>query len=689
MSKITPVLSENAMTVLCKRYLRPLKPLVMHSPTEDVEQYEIHKCQKCGKSHETPQEMFERCSFGREDFYNLLASLDFLPNSPTLFNAGTNQGTFSGCFKFDVEDTMDSILEVARKAALVLKWGGGTGFYLGKIRPKDSLIHTTHGKACGPVAVLEYYHAGALLITQSGKRQAAQMGMLDCDHPDIREFIHCKDGGKNLSTFNISVSCTDTFMQEALKPGTEQQKLFDEMVDSAWRTGDPGLYFVDTAERENSTPWLGKLNGTNACGEVPLLNNEACNLGSINLSHMVKDSFVDWAKLRDITRLAVQYLDTVVDNNHFPVKEIEDAVLLTRKIGLGVMGWADMLALLQVHYNTEQAVELANDVMEYINDIAHEESKSLGISKGICPAFQATSLSRNAAVTCIAPAGSICTIADCSSGIEPHYSLDADRVMGDGVTHLTENVRVDTKGFIPHVAHEIDPIWHVRHQAAFQAHTDLAVSKTVNLRNEATRDSIRAIFIKAWELKCKGVTVYRDGSRNVQVLKDKTSAIVDMYPTDKAFGARRRKMPKDATAYRHSFTVGGMEGYLHIGLFDDKTPGELFITGSNQGSTVSGLLASLSIMTSLALQYDVPLQTMVSKLQNIRFEPAGLTDNPEIPTASSIVAYIYRYFGKKCLPLGEKSVSVQTGMLCPECGAPAITEEGCMKCSKNCGWSRC
>ncbi len=701
----------NAQAILCKKYLRPLKEPGLNAPTSEIDRYEQHMCQACGKSHETVEELLTRCSFGNEDFYNLLASLDFVPGSPVWFNAGTNQGTMSACFKFDVDDTMveteNGILPVATKAALVLKWGGGVGFYLGKIRPKNALIRTTHGKACGPVAVMEYYHAGALLITQSGKRQAAQMGILPCDHADIQEFIHCKDSGTNLSTFNISVSCTDEFMKRATEePESKEAQLFSEMVECAWKKGDPGIYFIDTAERDNPTPWLGKLTGTNPCGEVPLLDNEACNLGSINLAHMfvegknvVEESpaeLIDWTKLERTARLGVRYLDAVIDNNEYPLQVITDTVHKTRKIGLGVMGWADLLAQMHVHYDSQMALDLADQVMSHIQDWAHDESLTLGSEKGFYPAFDdkegdsyGPPKRRNAIVTCIAPAGTISQLANCSSGIEPHFTLEGTRMMGDG-TILKENVRTDTKGFVPHVAHQIDHMWQLQHQSIFQKHTDLAVSKTVNFPKDATREQVRETFVNAWKLGCKGVTIYRDGSRDVQVINEtKPQDAYQSYETDTRHGLQRRKMPKDAMAYRHSFSVGGVEGYLHIGLFEDNTPGELFITGSNQGSTVSGLLASLSIMTSLGLQYGVPLETMVSKLQHIRFEPMGMTDDPKIPTAPSIVAYIYRYMGQKCLTNGHAIKSAGTGMVCPDCGAAAVAEEGCLKCSKGCGWSRC
>lgn len=700
--------SVNAMTVLCKRYLRPKAD--GRAP-----------CASCGKVHETLEELFDRCTFGNDDFYNLLGSRDFLPNSPTLFNAGTGQGTYSGCFKFDIPDSMEGIMDVATKSAFVQKWGGGVGYCLSDLRPYGAAIRTTHGRACGPIAVLALDHAVSKMITQGGKRAGAQMGILHCDHLDAERFIHCKDvptdckcrgcklvrecehsATKIFDTFNISIACTDKFMKEASQEGTHAHALFEAIVEGAWSTGDPGIYFIDTAERANETPWLGKLTGTNPCGEVPLLDNEPCNLGSINLGHFVVPPTennavpVDWIKLEQVTRLATRYLDAVLDNNSFPDERIKNAAMLTRKLGLGVMGWADMLAICHFHYDSEPAVDLAKEIMKRIQEWSHDESMQLGREKGPCPAFkncpndalaQAVPLRRNVTTTCIAPAGTICNIAECSSGIEPHLTLRGERRMGDN-TKLLESVRVDTGGFVPHTAHEIDGMWHVKHQAAFQTYTDLAVSKTVNLPHDATKDQIRTIYQQAWKLGCKGITVYRDGSRMVQVVDvQATQPDAELYSTDSQFGLQRHKMAKTANAIRHGFAVGGMEGYLHVGFLPDGKPGEIFITGANQGSTVSGLLSSLAIATSLALQYGVPLETLVSKLQHVRFEPAGTTGNPDIPTATSVVAYIYRFLGQ--LFLKDQKVAETFGdMLCPECGVPVVYEEGCSHCN-GCGWSNC
>ncbi len=660
--------SEVSQRLLCKQYLRK----------DDVHPI----CEFCGQSHESLDEMFDRMSFGSTEYRGMLSSFDFLPGSPAIFNAGGN-GTLSACFKFDVQDTMESILDVARKSALVQKWGGGVGYCLSELRRRGASIRSTHGKACGPVAVMRMYQAVAEMITQGGKREGAQMAILHCDHPDISEFIRCKGTEGVFNTFNISVAVTDEFMRSVLAQSDSRNgSLFDEIVKHAWRNGDPGLYFMDIAERANPTPALGKLTGTNPCGEVPLLDNEACNLGSINLSRFVEGSQFGFDRLAGVVRVAVRYLDDVIGGNFYVVPEIEEATLRTRKLGLGVMGWADALALLRISYDSEGAVELAGEVMRHIHEVARGESKELGAERGVYPAADRLyDDRRNACLTCIAPAGSISTIANCSSGIEPHYSLEYVQVMGDG-TKLPR--KLSFGDFVPKTASEIPWEWHIRHQAAFQAHTDLAVSKTINMPNVATEEDVARAYVAAWESGCKGITVYREGSRVKQALY---KGGLEAYAADVQVGNKRRRLSRDRMSLTHKFDVGDMEGYLHIGLFSDGTPGELFIIGSKQGSTVSGLLDGVAILTSLALQYGVPLKAIVSKLQGTRFEPSGLTGNQDIPTASSLLDYIFRYVSLRCSSGAVKLEN--SGMVCPDCSAPVCFQEGCLYCSARCGWSRC
>lgn len=508
MKKTLPNFTANALKILTERYLY---------------QYET--------GQETVDQFLDRISMGNETYrHELFETLNFLPNSPTLFNIGIpGAGTLSACFKFDIDDTLlngtNSIMAVGFKSAGVQKYGGGVGYVLSAVRPRNSGIATTHGRAMGPVALLKYYQSIAEMITQGGKREGAQMGILHCDHPDIREFIHAKDeNSQSLNTFNISVACTDAFMESAQDTETEAGQLLTEMAQSAWRTGDPGVYFIDTAERRNPTPWLGRLTGTNPCGEVPLLNNEPCNLGSINLGNFVQGGTVEWSRLSGVVQLATRYLDDVLSINVFPSQEITDANALTRKLGLGVCGWADMLALLGIHYDSDAAVELAEKLMEFINDVARKTSGELGIERGIAPAFNGSSIFtgplRNATRTCIAPTGSIAIIMGASSGIEPHFALEWNRQLATDGDVIRERVPVMDRleGFTPHVSHEIAPKWHIAHQAAFQRHTDLAVSKTINLPNSTTVEDIRGIYLELWRSGCSGGTIYRDGSRSIQVL---------------------------------------------------------------------------------------------------------------------------------------------------------------------------
>lgn len=677
--------TENAVTeILPKRYLQP------------------------GESIEG---MLDRVCLGNDDYYNLMASGSFLPNSPTLMNAGvfnedgSLKGTLSACFKFDVQDSMfegpDSISGTHDKAGRVLKFGGGTGYVFSDLRPKGSLISSTHKAACGPVQVMRHYHSLAKLITQGGKREAAQMGILSVNHPDIRDFIHCKDEDpQGLSTFNISVALDDEFMEEVIGNivstiGNGKTGLLWEMAESAWRTGDPGCYFIDRAEEANPTPWLGKLTGTNPCGEVPLLNNEPCNLGSLNLSKYVTPGLkVDWTALEEDTRLAVQFLDDILDANTFPHPDIEKAAYTTRKLGLGVMGWADMLATMNIHYSSGAAVDLGERVMQHISATATNESIRLAYKKGVCPAFadrEDAPYRRNATLTCIAPTGTISTLLGASNGIEPHFQLDWERTMGDG-TVLQESIRGRFGDFIPQVAEDISWQVQIAHQSSFQKYTDLAVSKTINMRNDATIQDIYDVYIAAWESNCKGITVYRNGSRDVQVLNKKvTTALpkdisVENYVAENKLS--RRVLPATRQSLTHEFTVGDFKAFATVGFFEDGTPAELFITSNKEGSTIAGLMDAFAMQTSFALQFGVPLEFMVGKMTGARYEPSGFTSNPDIRTATSITDYVFRWLAQFIPETGQLASKIASGNLCPECGGSLVYSEGCEGCV-SCGYSRC
>lgn len=517
MSIFTP----NALDLLCERYFYP-----GHGSN----------CERCGGKHESEDQFIDRISLGKDRYAQRIRRKELFANSPTLFNVGTGQpGTLSACFKHDVQDDLESILDVHRLAALELKWGGGVGYVLSNVRPEGSPIKSTHRKACGPIGVMRMYHTLADVITQGGKRRGAQMAILHCDHPDVEKFIHCKDERpQDLDTFNISVACTDDFMWRASKG---EHMLLHDMARSAWRTGDPGCYFIDAAERNNPTPWLGQLSGTNPCAEVPLLHNEACNLGSLNIWKFVRDGKIMFAELREAIRDGVDYLNEVLELNTFPDPRVTEAVRKTKKIGLGVMGWADALALLRVPYDSQEAVDLSLEMAAFLKKNSRERSSELGERHGPYPGWAEGAdwrwrkkissthdlygRRRNATVTCIAPTGTIAILADGSGGIEPHFMLEWDRKTGTGKTYRERISVSDQLGdFVPKTSMEIGWKWHVAHQAAWQKHVDLAVSKTINMHEDATEEEVLDAYAEAWRQGCTGVTIYRNKSRDQQVLNE-------------------------------------------------------------------------------------------------------------------------------------------------------------------------
>jgi len=559
-------LSLNAISVLERRYL--LKD-------------------EAGRVIETPSQMFRRVAKAiaavdsmydksvriesvEEEFYRVMANLEFLPNSPTLMNAGTDIGQLSACFVLPVGDSIEEIFDALKNMALIHKSGGGTGFSFSKLRPRGDVVKSTMGVASGPVSFMKIFDVATDVIKQGGKRRGANMGILRVDHPDVIEFITAKEKEGVLTNFNISVGVTDEFMEAIENDGyyslinprngnvvkrLKARAVFDLMATAAWKTGDPGLIFLDEINRRNPTPHVGMIEATNPCGEVPLLPYESCNLGSINLSRMVRDDKIDWDKLRETVRIAVHFLDNVIDANKYPILQIEKSTKANRKIGLGVMGFAEMLIKLGIPYDSEEAVTTAEKVMSFISEEARKKSAELGEERGAFPNFPGSiwekmgyKTMRNATVTSIAPTGTISIIAGTSSGIEPLFAVAFIRnVMGtqlfevnplfeqvakergfysmDLIARITRTGSVQEINEVPSdvkrlfiTALEIAPEWHVRMQAAFQKYTDNAVSKTVNLPYEATIDDVRRIFMMAWKLKCKGITVYRYGSKSEQVL---------------------------------------------------------------------------------------------------------------------------------------------------------------------------
>ncbi|MEM2118068.1 MAG: vitamin B12-dependent ribonucleotide reductase [Candidatus Bathyarchaeia archaeon] len=562
--RIEPKLTVNALEVLNRRYL-----------LKDVTE----------KIVETPAQMFGRIAkaiakvdkkYGDDSresektFYEMMTRLEFIPNSPTLFNAGTKLGQLSACFVLPVEDSLEGIFTAVKNTALIEKSGGGVGFDFSRLRPKGDIVISTKGVASGPVSFMRVFDIATEVIKAGGKRRGAMMGILRVDHPDILEFITSKQKPGFLSNFNISVAVTDDFMKALEEDGEywlvnprnkektaklKARNVWDLMVKSAWASGDPGVIFIDEINRHNPTPEVGRIESTNPCGEQPLLPYESCNLGSINLSRMVEDGKINWEKLRETIRNAVHFLDNVVDANKYPLKETAKITRANRKIGLGVMGFADMLIKLKIPYNSNEALELAERLMKFIEEEAHKKSQEIAEKRGSFPNFEKSiwknkyKAFRNATVTTIAPTGSISIIAGCSSGIEPIFAISFIRNVLSGTRLFETNPLFEAtakeRGFydaklleeiaktgsvqkidkVPEdvkklfvTALDIASEWHVRMQAAFQKYTDNAVSKTVNLPANATVEDVRKVYDLAWKLKCKGVTVFRYGSKPEQVL---------------------------------------------------------------------------------------------------------------------------------------------------------------------------
>lgn len=551
-------LGENAIKVLKARYL-----------LKDEQ----------GNVTETPDEMFRRVArtialaeslYGEnpadweERFYTLMTELKFLPNSPTLMNAGKDIGQLAACFVLPVDDSMKGIFDTLKNAALILQSGGGTGFSFSRLRPKADIVRSTGGVASGPVSFMKIYNTATEVIKQGGARRGANMGILRIDHPDILEFIKIKRSEQELANFNLSVAITDAFMDTLKNDGEydlinprskavvgrlKARFVFDEMVASAWETGDPGIVFIDRINRANPTPHIGSMESTNPCGEQPLLPYEACVLGSMNLSKYVRRSELDYDSLKKDIKSAVRFLDNSIDVNKYPIPAIEEMHKGNRKIGLGVMGWADMLILLGAPYNHKQAFRLARDLMKFIRDTAREASVELAHARGVFPNFKGSIYDvpdmphvRNATTTTIAPTGTLSFIADCSSGIEPLFALVYKRLILDSELFeinkyffeiaknqgfYSEELRekVIAKGYLKGIkevpgkikrlfktAHEIPPEDHIEMQACFQEYTDNAVSKTINMPYRSKKEGVAKAFLLAYEKGCKGITIFRYGT---------------------------------------------------------------------------------------------------------------------------------------------------------------------------------
>ena len=729
-------LTQNALTVLEKRYLnKDSQGQVVETPEEMFRRVAKHIA-----SAELVYDQKADVTGWEEKFYRLMTSLEFLPNSPTLMNAGRELGQLSACFVIPVDDSMESIFDAVKYTALIHKSGGGTGFSFSRLRPRSDRVGSTGGIASGPVSFMRAFDTATDVIKQGGMRRGANMAILNVDHPDILDFIAAKEDPKALTNFNISVAVTNEFM-EAVEKGKEYnlinphnkevvdklnaREVFNKITETAWRTGDPGIVFIDNINKNNPTPKLGRIESTNPCGEQPLLPFESCNLASINLSKMVKNENhkpeIDYAKLRQTVKLGVRFLDNVIDVNKFPLPQIEKMTKATRKIGLGVMGFADMLLKLRIAYNSDKALEIAENVMRFMSEEATRESVKLGEERGLFPAFKGSIYDtdgglkpRNSARTTIAPTGTLSIIAGCSSGIEPLFALSYTRHILDGqqlvevnpyfeeaaknegvystelMQQLAEGKRLREVEDIPEwvkdtfvTSHDITPEWHVRMQAAFQKSTDSAVSKTVNLPHEATIDNVAEVYMLAYKLGLKGITIYRDRSRDSQVLN------ISHAEEKKEAKLTPRPRPKVTKGVTERVTTGC--GYIYVTVnFDEKGICEVFSMLGKAGGCASAQLEATSRLISLAVRSGIDLSSVSKHLRGIHCPSVAWEEGRAIFSCADAIASVLEKYTKDKETDTSKDFGVAKnwGGQCPECGNMLIYQEGCHICV-SCGYTKC
>jgi ribonucleoside-diphosphate reductase alpha chain len=796
--EFTPaVISDNASVVLEKRYLQK-------DESGEIIETADGMFRRVAKALAAPEFKYEKTpeevAAIEESFYQMMASLEYLPNSPTMMNAGTGAGTLSACFVLPLEDSMEGIMSAAHDAAMVQKFGGGTGFALSELRPTGAGIATTHGKACGPIQVLRHLSSVSTLVTQGGKRDGANMAVMDVHHPDILEFIDCKQIEGEIHNFNISVGASDEFMQ-AVKDGTtyalralrdpsdldsgmvevdrlDAREVFSKIVYGAWRNGEPGMIFLDEVNRNSPVLHLGRITATNPCGEQPLLPNESCNLGSIDVAKFLEEdeagmTDLNWERLGQTVRTATRMLDNVIDANKYAVEAIEEMTHATRKLGLGVMGFADMLVQLGIPYDTEEAVELGRKLMAFIRDNADAESMAMAEERGPFPAWHDSEAAkrgdkpyRNACRLTVAPTGTISMIAGASSGIEPIFALafrkqnilegktlyyvdkNFERISKergfyseDLLEHLSDGGSLQDRDDVPddvkrlfHVASDISPRDHVLMQAAFQESTDAGISKTVNFPNEATVEDVEDAYLLAWETHCKGITVYRAGSREKEVLTSGTNDRAQTEATTENVGIPQYITPAERPAMLNGITrrvrTGRGNLFVTVNMAADNRPFEVFATHGKAGGNDAAMAEAVSRMASLALRSgidpvdvseqlrgitDVPAwdegemirsvpDAIASVLDRITAEAAMLPTQDELSESESSQAKMFnpptpRELGMptaQAVPMMgqvdkqkvQVPVGAATGELCPECSSTVAHVEGCLKCF-SCGYSKC
>ncbi len=758
-------LSQNAVTVLERRYL---------SKDEN------------GALTETPEKMFHRVARAiaaadanypggdvprsEEAFFQAMANLEFMPNSPTLMNAGKPLGQLSACFVLPVGDSMEEIFDAVKNAALIHKSGGGTGFSFSRLRPAGAVVRSTGGVASGPISFMRVFNAATEAVKQGGTRRGANMGILRVDHPDILDFIRCKSDNTQITNFNISVGLTEAFMQAAgrgesydlLDPRTREKvgslparEVFDLIVDMAWKNGEPGIIFLDRLNRDNIVPEIGEIESTNPCGEQPLLPYESCNLGSINLAAMLRleegGFALDYDKLGRTVDLAVHFLDNVIDVNQYPLDIIGETTRATRKIGLGIMGFADVLYRLGIPYNSDEGVAQAETLMGFIQARAQKATQALGEQRGSFPLFEQSVFAggpsrRNGTCTTIAPTGTISIICGASSGVEPLFALSFVRNVMDKdalpqVDAYFEQVarekgfyspglmrRIAEEGTLAHIpevpeeikrvfvtAHDVSPEYHVRMQAAFQKYTDNAVSKTVNFQNSATREQVAQVYRLAFQLGCKGVTIYRDGSRNEQVLY--VGNKVEDKPAVPQAPIAPRPRPEVTRGITEKAVIGCGNLYITVN-YDDKGICEVFTNLGRAGGCPSQSEAT-SRLISTALRSGMEVDAIIEQLKGIRchstLRQRGTNPNIKVLSCPDAIGRVLEKVAKLCregeqlglpveksaLPtapaaqgktpshkLGRSPETTPLGAPCPECGSTMEHEGGCTIC-RSCGYSHC
>ncbi|MFV1956397.1 MAG: vitamin B12-dependent ribonucleotide reductase [bacterium] len=760
--ELTPVeFSKNAAVVLEKRYLKRDEE---GNPTEKAEGL-LRRVAENIASAEThfgagPDQIAQTADL----YYRLMASLSFLPNSPTLMNAGRELQQLSACFVLPVGDSMESIFDAIKHTAMIHKSGGGTGFSFSRLRPAKDVVKSTSGVSSGPISFMKVFNQATEVIKQGGTRRGANMGILRVDHPDILEFITCKEQDDQLNNFNISVGITEEFMKAVddddefplVNPRTGElveslkaRDVFGQIVVRAHRNGEPGIIFLDRINRDNPTPDLGEIESTNPCGEQPLLPYESCNLGSVNLARMLRYEgnrvAIDYEKLGAVIDHSVRFLDNVIEMNRYPLQQIEDMTKASRKIGLGIMGWADLLYRLGVPYDSEEAVSLAERLMKFVRDRGVEASQHLAAERGPFPAYNRSVYDvpgrppmRNATVTTIAPTGTISIIANTTSGIEPLFAicyhrnvLDNQRLVevhpyfkevakkeGFFSDELMESIAQE--GSIQHIsgipdwvkrvfvtAHDISPEWHIRMQAAFQKYTDNAVSKTVNFSSDATRDDIEEAYHLAYNLGCKGITVYRDGSRDEQVLSfgsgEGEEAAAHGEPDVLSVPRPRPHITQGMTV---KMKTGCGNLYVTINE-DEKGLSEVFTQMGKAGGCAASQSESVSRMVSLALRSGIEVESVLKQLSGIRCPSPHWQNGEMVLSCSDAIAKALRQYldvreaggadgiNVVDLPVGEKRARSDTkeliaalGRSCPDCGGSLEFGEGCATCH-SCGFSKC